>query len=197
MYLAFIGPYNEPGSYPWNLDGASAMRKFLDRVYTLRSFVTDSEQTPEEEQMLAKAIAKTTDDTERFKFNTAISALMVLVRDIESAKTVSKETFKSLTSLLAPYAPHLAEHLWKEVGGEGSVHTAAWPEAVEVVVDQVVMGVQINGKTRGEITISPEASEEEAVTTARNVDAIAKILHEAEITKVIYKPGRILNLVIT
>jgi len=197
MYLAFIGPYNEPGSYPWNLDGVSAMRKFLDRVFTLRTLVTDTEQTEEEVRMLSKAIAKATEDTERFKFNTAISALMVLVRDIESAKTVSKETFRSLVSLLAPYAPHLAEHLWKESGGEGSVHQTAWPQASEIVIDQMVMGVQINGKTRGEITISPTASEEEAVALAHAVEGIAKILHEAEIKTVIYKPGRILNLVIT
>lgn len=199
MYLAFIGPYNEPGSYPWNLDGASAMRKFLDRIYSLKEKVSDEEQSEEEYRIVVKAVTKTTEDTERFKFNTAISALMILVRDLEKADSVSRATYHALLVLLAPYAPHLAESLWEEMGGTAiaqSVHQAAWPEAAEVVVETVVIGVQVNGKTRGEITISPEATEEEALAAAKAEEGIARALHEASITKVIYKPGRILNLVI-
>lgn len=199
MYLAFIGPYNEPGSYPWNLDGASAMRKFLDRVYALKEKVRDGEQSDEEYRMVAKAVAKTTEDTERFKFNTAISALMILVRDLEKADSVSRSAYYSLLKLLAPFAPHLAESLWEDTGGAAtaqSVHQALWPETTEIAVDTVVIGVQVNGKTRGEISISPDASEEEALAAAKAEEGVARALHEASITKVIYKPGRILNLVI-
>lgn len=197
MYLAFIGPYNEPGSYPWNLDGVGAMRRFLDRIFALAQEVADGEMTDAEQKALAKAVAKATEDTERFKFNTAISALMVLVRDLESRDQVSRAAYHSLLTLLAPYAPHLAEHLWAQTGGEGSVHQASWPEAGEIAIETVVIGVQVNGKTRGEIEIAPDASEEEAIAAAKASEGVSRALEGAAITKVVYRPGRILNLVIT
>jgi len=197
MYLAFIGPYNEPGSYPWNLDGATSMRKFLDRIYLLRERMGEGEMTDTERTALARAVQKTTIDTERFKFNTAISALMVLVRTLEGETTVSKNAFRSLLVLLAPFAPHLAEHLWEQAGGEGSVHQASWPEEMLLEESEVVIGVQVNGKRRGEIRIAQDASEEEAMEAARKDTGIGKALHEGELKKIIYVPGRILNLVIS
>jgi len=196
MYLAFIGPYNEPGSYPWKLDGAVAMRKFLDRVYQLSEKVIDVDITESERTSLAKAVKKITGDTERFKFNTAISGHMVFARELESADTVSKEVYLALLTLLAPFAPHLAEHLWERMGGEGSIHQALWPEEIAIQEDTVVIGVQVNGKRRGEITLAPDASEEEAMEAARANETIGRLLHEGRIEKIIYVPGRILNMVI-
>ncbi|MES2931127.1 MAG: class I tRNA ligase family protein [Patescibacteria group bacterium] len=197
MYLAFIGPYNEPGSYPWKLDGAVAMRKFLDRVFQLSEKVADEAMTESERVSLAKAIKKITGDTERFKFNTAISGHMVLVRELENADVVSKEAYLALVSLMAPFAPHLAEHLWERMGGEGSVHTASWPEEIAVEEDTVVIGVQVNGKRRGEISLAKGASEEKAMEAAKADETIGRLLHEGVLDKVVYVPGRILNLVIT
>lgn len=193
MYLAFIGPYNESGTYPWNLDGAAAMRKFLDRIYALRDKVSDREMSNAEHVMIAKATRKVADDTERFKFNTAISALMVLVRDLEDAGSVSHEAYQTLLVLLSPYAPHFAEHLWE---GEGSIHQTSWPLTEEIIEEMVTIGVQVNGKTRGSIAIAPDASEEEAVEAARAAEGVAKYLEGAEVRQVIYRPGRILNLVV-
>ncbi|MES2668384.1 MAG: class I tRNA ligase family protein [Patescibacteria group bacterium] len=200
MYLAFIGPYNEPGSYPWSLTGASSMRKFLDRIFMLRAKVGSEDVSEEEKKALAKAVAKVSEDTERFKFNTAISGLMVLVRDLEGFGTISLEAYRTLVQLLAPYAPHLAEHLWKEIGNasaQESVHASSWPAFEAVAEETVVIGVQVNGKKKGEIEIAPDASEEDAVAAALLVPSIAAAVHEAVISKSIYKPGRILNLVIT
>lgn len=197
MYLAFIGPYNEPGSYPWKLDGAVAMRKFLDRVYQLSEKVSEGEITESERTSLAKAVKKITGDTERFKFNTAISGHMVFVRELESAETVSMEIYKVLLVLMAPFAPHLAEHLWERMKGEGSVHTASWPEEIAIDEDTVVIGIQVNGKRRGEITLAPDASEEAAMEAARANETIGRLLHEGTVEKIIYVPGRILNMVIT
>ncbi len=197
MYLAFIGPYNEPGNYPWNLDGVTGMRKFLDRIYLLRERVADASLSEEEERAIAKAVRKISEDTERFKFNTAISGLMVLVREFEAATGVSSAAYQTLLRLLAPFAPHLAEHLWEHLTLEGSVHGASWPESVSFEEDTVLIGVQVNGKRRGEISLSPTATEEEALGAARADERIARALHEGEVTKVIYVPGRILNLVIT
>lgn len=195
MYLAFIGPYNEPGSYPWKLDGAEAMRRFLDRVYLLRERVIQSEVTDKERALLGEATSKVGEDTERFKLNTAVSGLMVLVRGLESAETVSKEAFLGLMSLLAPYAPHLADHLWQEVGGEGSVHSAPWPLFAKEEVTEITIGVQVKGKKRGEILLSSTESEESAVQKARALTAVEAALGGKPPARTVYVPGRILNLI--
>ncbi|HRH55407.1 MAG TPA: class I tRNA ligase family protein [Candidatus Paceibacterota bacterium] len=196
MYLAFIGPYNEPGTYPWNLDGVFAMRKFLDRVYTLRDKVVAGEVSEDEARSLAKAGGKVTEDTERFKFNTALSALMVLVRDLEALPAVSHEAYTELLQLLAPYAPHLAEKLWEQIGAEGSVHQASWPEREAVREDTVLVIVQINGKKRAELQLLHEDSDEEALNKAKELKPVQDALETGTIQKTVYVPGRILNLVI-
>ncbi len=195
MYLAFIGPYNEPGNYPWKLDGVQGTRKFLDRVYQLREKVGEAEVSAELARALVRATNKVTEDTERFKMNTAVAALMVLVRELEGLAVVPRTAFKQFLVILAPYAPHLSDHLWQEQGGAGSVHQAPWPEVVEEVVTEVTIGVQVNGKKRGEITVSPEAEEEAAVLAARAVPAVEAALGNQPPARVIYVPGRILNLV--
>ncbi len=195
MYLAFIGPYNEPGNYPWKLDGVQGTRKFLDRVYQLREKVGEAEVSKELASALVKATNKVTEDTERFKLNTAVAALMVLVREFEALPIVPRSAFKQLLTILAPYAPHLSEHLWQEQGGGGSVHQTSWPERVQEEVSEVTIGVQVNGKKRGEITLSPEATEAEAVLAARAITAVEGALFHRAPARVVYVPGRILNLV--
>ncbi len=195
MYLAFIGPYNEPGSYPWNLDGVEAMRRFLDRVYTLKERVEDVVVSESLAIELARANAKVAEDTERFKMNTAISGLMVLVRALEEEDVVPLAAFKELLVFMAPYAPHLADHLWQEVQGGGSVHEALWPARREIVQTSVTVVVQVNGKKRGEITIAPDATETDALLAARAIPAIEAALGHIPPVRTIYVPGRILNLV--
>lgn len=195
MYLAFIGPYNEPGSYPWNLDGVEAMRRFLDRVYALKERVGDVVVSESLAIELARANAKVSEDTERFKMNTAISGLMVLVRALEEEDVVPVAAFKELLVFMAPYAPHLADHLWQEVQGGGSVHEALWPVRREIVQTSVTVVVQVNGKKRGEITIAPDATETDALLAARAIPAIEAALGHMPPMRTIYVPGRILNLV--
>lgn len=195
MYLAFIGPYNESGSYPWNLDGVTSMRRFLDRVASLHASVADVPLSPALAETVAKTIVKVSEDTERFKLNTAIAALMVLVRELERETTVPQAAYRTLLILLAPYAPHLAEHLWQQCGETESIHLASWPDIPEVVATTVTIGVQVNGKTRGSITVAPDASEEEVVQVALADEGVARALNGTHPEKIIYRPGRILNLV--
>ncbi len=214
LYLAFIGPYNEPGSYPWNLDGVEAMRRFLDRIYRLSAKIetcaTAAVNTASEEftRAFAKAAAKIASDIERFKFNTAISALMVLVRDLESFETIPADKYRDLLILLAPFAPHLAEHLWEQYGAGAdaqgevesetttSVHQTSWPyQGVQIEDELATVIVQINSKKRGEIQLAKEGSQEEALALARAIPAIADLLESKPDTRVIYVPGRILNFV--
>ncbi|MDB5237673.1 MAG: leucyl-tRNA synthetase [Parcubacteria group bacterium] len=198
MYLAFIGPYNEPGSYPWKPEGVLSMRKFLDRVVTLSAKLTD--EAPDEATLraLAKATLKIGTDTERFKYNTAISSLMILMNELEALPAVPKDAYQQLILLLAPYAPHLAEYLYQSLApAKDSIHQHEWPELDESLLtsETITLGVQIAGKRRGEVTLSPEASEEEAVALALAVPELAKFLEGRLPARVIYVAGRILNLI--
>jgi leucyl-tRNA synthetase len=195
MYLAFIGPYNEAGSYPWNLSGVESMRKFLDRIYYLSAKVRDIQPSEEFVVALGKASAKVATDIERFKFNTAISALMILVRDLEAFSEIPRASYEGLLVLLAPFAPHLAESLWGSVESTESVHQAHWPEIVEIEEELATVIVQINSKKKGEITLPKEATEEEALALAREIVAVQTHLSEVPDVRVIYVPGRILNFV--
>ncbi|MES2994874.1 MAG: class I tRNA ligase family protein [Patescibacteria group bacterium] len=196
MYLAFIGPYNEPGNYPWNLDGVEAMRKFLDRINALSERLTDAPASDTLTRALGIASAKVGTDTDRFKFNTAISALMVALKEFEAAPEVSREAYRAYLLMLAPFAPHLAEHLYEKTGGEGSVHEGSWPEAVVAQSDTATIIVQVNGKKRGEIMMAPGATEEEALHEAMKIEAVIKVIGEQSPQRTVYVPGRILNIVV-
>ena len=214
IYLAFIGPYNEAGSYPWSLDGVAAMHKFLERIVRLvkkfdklpsssrilsASIVSGKRLVSRSiEPLIAETSAKISNDGDRFKFNTAMAALMSLLNEFEKASDVSKLMVKNYVVMLAPFAPHLAEDLWDKLGGEGSVHQQAWPEfdAALLVQSTIELTVQVNGKRRGSVTLAREAPEADAVAAARAVSAVTAALGGNEPTRVVYVPGRILNLVV-
>lgn len=195
MYLAFIGPYNEAGSYPWNLDGVASMRRFLDRIYTLAACVQDVSVPAQLTIECAKAIQKVSTDTERFKFNTAISALMVLVRALEDAPVLPKSLYLDLIRLLAPYAPHLSEYLFEKLGNTQSIHTESWPQAATLskVAKEII--VQVSGKRKGTITLPEGATEEMALKAAIQLPPVRTALKNTRPERVVYVPGRILNLV--
>lgn len=203
VYLAFIGPYNEPRSYPWSLEGVASMRKFLDRVVRLvekhagppKLATNVGLPKPLMEQGLAKAARKVEEESIRFKFNTAVAALMILLNELEAQKEVSTQAVGTLLVLLAPFAPHLAEHLWEQLGREGSVHQQPWP-AFEKVEDEVVeVVVQVNGRRRGSLRVAPDLPEEEMVRRAQEIAAVSGALAGKPPARVVYVPGRIINLV--
>jgi leucyl-tRNA synthetase len=201
MYLAFIGPYNEPGQYPWNLEGVESMRRFLDRIVKLQTKVAvefSAEPSHKLQKAFAKALHKIAVDIERFKFNTALSALMVYVKELEGEDVISAETYTNVLKLLAPFAPHLVEHLWATTttDTESSIHLSAWPtSSVSFEDDLATVIVQVNGKKRAEIQISREATEGEATEAISANESVQKYLQEGEVVKTIYVPGKILNFV--
>ncbi len=196
MYLAFMGPYGETANYPWDMGGIAGQRRFLERVNGLIEHITDNEDK-DMTALLHKTIRKVTNDIQNFKFNTAISAMMIFLNQAEKTG-LCRESYLLFLKLLAPFAPHLTEELWYEAEEKGSIHQQTFPEFDPGLAkdEMVTIGVQINGKMRGEITIAPGADEETALTAVRNNDSLQAKLGENKPKRVIYVPGRILNLIV-
>ena len=196
MYLAFMGPYGEVANYPWDMGGIAGLRRFLERVNGLgEQFKT--EENLEVTKLLHKTVLKVRSDVTSYKFNTAISAMMIFV-NLAEKEGLTEESYKTFLKLLAPFAPHLTEELWSNLGNTTSIHTEAYPEADEnlAVDSEVTIGIQINGKSRGEVTLGVEMGEDEAINLAKAVPAVEKYLAETEVLKVIYVPGRIINFIV-
>lgn len=202
VYITFLGPMDR--DKPWATNGIEGVRRFLDRLWRLclddnDQVIADSTPAPDElERTLHRTIQKVSSDIETMSFNTAISAMMILVNEIYRHGVRPRDTLRPLVQLLAPFAPHLAEELWKRLGGEGFVALAPWPQFRPelVVLETITLGVQVNGKIRGTIEISPSASEQDAVSEALKLSTVTNAIGGKQVAKVIYKAGRILNLLL-
>lgn len=199
MYLAFIGPYNEVGSYPWDPNGIVGLRRFLEKIWRQREKVSaDVKDRNVIESKLHKTIKKVTEDIQTFDFNTAIAMMMELANAIEKEESLSKETYTIVLRLLAPFAPHITEELWQEYGEAGSIHLAPWPEYNEakIVSDTVTIVVQVNGKIRGEFIVEPNMSEEDLKEKAQTLPSVKQWIDGKEITKIIVVTGKLVSIVI-
>ncbi len=197
MYLAFIGPYNEPGTYPWDTGAMNGIRRFLERVWKLQSRVSEAGDAAID-KALSRANVKIAADIEAMKFNTAISALMIVVGAMEKADAISRAQYEYLLTLLSPFAPHITEELWRTLGNESFVSAIHWPSVnqADLVEDVVTIGVQVNGKMRGTIEVAPTATQDVALNEVQESASLQKHLGDATPKKIIYVPGKILNIII-
>jgi leucyl-tRNA synthetase len=214
MYLAFIGPYNEVGQYPWDLGGIAGIRRFLERIWKIaqkseiKGNITPKpplnlrggkgELGPRIESLLHKTIKKVTEDIENYKFNTAISSMMIFLNELEKEMGVSKGTFDTFLKLLAPFAPHMTEEIWHELGNEKSIHIEEWPKFDESKIKEknAVIVVQINGKIRAQFEAEVGISEKEAQNKALSMPEVQKWIAGKEVKKVIFVQGKIINFVV-
>lgn len=195
MYLAFIGPYNEVASYPWNPDGVVGIRRFLERAGKVEEYVAPDD-VESLNGPLHKALKKVGEDILALKFNTAISQLMIVLNAIEKQKKIGKRQWQLFLHMLAPFAPHLAEELWSACGFNESIHLRPWPNYIEtyLVDDEITVAIQINGKTRGDVRVAADASKEDLEAAAR--DAVASRLQGKTIVRTIVVPSKLVNFVI-
>ncbi|MAO46689.1 MAG: leucine--tRNA ligase [Crocinitomicaceae bacterium] len=195
-YEMFLGPLTQ--SKPWDTQGINGVHNFLRKIARLVEGSETKVASSDELRIVHKAIEKVSSDLERYAFNTVVSAMMIAVNDlIGLKKSCSKEALKDLIVLLSPYAPHLAEELWKEVGGKGFVIEAVWPDVNSqyLVAEDVTYPVSFNGKVRFKLTLPADMPADEVEKVARENENTLKQMDGREIRKVIVVPGRIINIV--
>ncbi len=199
LYEMFMGPLEKVK--PWQTKGVKGVHTFLRKSY---GFYGNKENTYEGEEKdqdtlktLHKTIKKVTEDIENMRFNTAISALMVMNNEVIKKGNVSVETAKSFALLLSPMAPHAAEEIWANLGEKETLAYAQWPkfDAALAKDDLITMAVQVNGKTRTTIEVPADISKEDFLAQAKADEKVSKFL-TGNIVKEIYVPGRICNIVV-
>ena len=196
LYEMFIGDFEKAA--PWNPSSIRGCKRFLDRVASLEEIVSGNGVTPKLESSLHKLVKKVTNDIDTMKFNTAIAAMMAFVNEVYEVGTLTKDEYVTFIKLLNPFAPHLTEEMWSNLGNTTFLSLEKWPEYDEskTVDDTVTIAVQINGKLRGTIEISKTISKDDALATAKNEPKVAEFLKDKTIVKEIFVPGKIINIVV-
>ena len=200
LYEMFLGPLEQ--SKPWDTNGIDGVNRFLRKLVALFSKADlkakDAPMTKEEKKAVHKLIKKVTQDIENFSFNTSVAAFMIAINDLSALKSTNAEAIRIITTLLAPFAPHLAEEFWHALGEEGSVVDAPWPEWDEDALkdDSVKYPVSFNGKARFTIEVPAGTDPKQVEATALADPAAAKWLEGKTVRKVIVVPNKIVNIVI-
>ncbi len=204
LYLMFLGPLE--ARKPWNSKGIGGINRFLNKAW--REIVgrdgglnpkikTDGAESAETETLLNQTVQKVSQDLESLSVNTAISQLMILLNHLHANETIHIDTAKKFVQMLAPMAPHIGEELWSRLGETQSVSKGPWPEvdASKLVSDEVKIVFQVNGKFRGQTTVPKSATEEDVLALARQEPRVSAQIDGKTIRKVIFVPGKILNIV--
>jgi leucyl-tRNA synthetase len=196
MYEMFLGPVEQ--SKPWDTKGIEGVFRFMRKLWRLfDEGVADTAPTGAELKVLHRAIKKIEEDTERFSFNTGVSAFMVCVNDLHDLKCHKRAILEPLLILLTPYAPHVCEELWHDLGHTDSILDAAYPklELKYLVESSKMYPIAINGKTRTELDIALDASQADVEALVRNNEVVQKWLEGKPFRKVVYVPGKMINVV--
>ena len=196
LYEMFMGAFDQ--AIPWSTNGAKGCRRFLDRVWRLQEMLVPGEGYSEGLNCLMhETVKKVSLDYETMKFNTAIAAMMTLVNEMYAAGSVTMGEMRTLLLLLNPVAPHITEEMWERCGFEGTMVRQSWPtwDEAAMVRSEIEIAVQVCGKVRGRIRVPADMTKEQAEAELPAREDVQKLLGGKTVVKVIYVPGRLLNLV--
>ncbi len=197
LYEMFMGAFDQ--AIPWSTNGAKGCRKFLDRVWRLQEMFTDEKGFSDRlNGLMNETIKKVSEDYEKMKYNTAIAAMMTLVNEMYNAGSVTRGELEALLLILSPVAPHICEEIWQNLGHAEPIHHQKWPVWDEEALkkQEVEIAIQINGKVKGRIMIPADLTRETAVTELPGHPDVIRLVNGREIAKIIFVPGRLLNIVV-
>ena len=196
LYEMFIGDFEKAA--PWSPKSIKGCRRFLERVWSLAEKVQDGDEySKEHEALMHRTIKKVGEDADSLKANTAIAALMTMLNEFYD-KGVNKAEYKTFLALLNPFAPHITEELWQQLGETGLLSVAPWPayDEAKTVESTVEMAVQVNGKLKGTIKLAADADTQAAIDAALAEEKVQPAIEGKQIVKQIVVPGKIVNLVV-
>lgn len=202
LYVNFMGPYD--GTLPWSESGLKACRRLVDRIYDLREKLCDTKSEESLQRAYNKLVKRVTSMIDNLKTNTVVSEIMIFVREAEAAASIDRDIWKGFIKVLAPLAVFSAEELWAEANGysewdpASSVHLQSWPTFDEALArdEFLVIGVQVNGKLRDQVEVTPEESEDSVRSKVLELPQVQKWLEGKEVKKFVYVKGRIVNVVV-
>ncbi|NQU77659.1 class I tRNA ligase family protein, partial [Candidatus Falkowbacteria bacterium] len=198
-YVLFLAPFEDGGA--WNDKGIMGVKRFIDKVWELQQKIKKTKNQENKtdknlERIIHQTIKKVTEDIENFHFNTAISALMILVNELTRQKQLSIINYQLSIILLSPFAPHLAEELWEALGNKKSIFNEKWPKYNPKLIkeDEIELVIQINGKVRDKVRVSANITEPVAKKKALESEKIKKWVKGTP-KKVIFIKGKLINIV--
>ncbi len=197
MYEMFMGDFEKAA--PWSQSSIKGCKRFLDKIWNLQEIVVDGEEySADLEVSFNKTIKKVTEDINNLGFNTAIAAMMALINEIGAKKAINKAEYKTLLILLNPFAPHITEEIWENMGFGGQIAHAQWPKFDEAkcVEATVEVPVQVNGKIRARINIALDLSKDDMLAAAMENDAIKAATEGKTVVKTICVPNKLVNIVV-
>jgi len=185
----------------WNTRNMVGLKRFLEKVYKIQSSVISHQPSGDNaklQNLLHKTIKKVSEDIENFRFNTAISAMMILVNEMEKQEKILAADYELLITMLAPFAPHLAEEVWEKLGHTQSIFLQAWPVYDPTLLqgEEIEMVVQVNGKLRDKLVVAIDVTEDEAKETALESEKVKVFTAGKEIKKIIFVSGKLINIVV-
>ena len=197
LYEMFMGPLE--ATKPWNTNGVEGVYRFLKRVWRLitESNIVDEPCSREQQRTLHYTIRKITDDLDTFGFNTAISQMMIFVNEFSRQDALPREAAETFVKLLAPFAPHIGEELWRELGHRDTIAYVAWPAYNPELIkaDEIEIAVQFMGKPRVRLMIPADSTIEQMEKIALGSEPVQQLLAGKTVRKVVCVPGRLVNIV--
>ena len=197
LYEMFVGDFEKTA--PWSTKSIKGCKRFLDRVWALQDMLIDGDDYRDElKASFHKTVKKVSEDIENLKFNTAIAALMSLINEIYATKQINKAELKTFITLLNPFAPHITEEIYENVGFGGMLNEQKWPEYDEslCVDDTIEIVAQINGKVKAKLVVSVDENKDDVISKVKSEPKIQDAISGKNIIKEIYVPGKLVNIVV-